>query len=67
MSEIRFLNTVDAAGRIGLSPSTLEKMRWRGDGPRYHVLGRRRVVYDPGTLDAWVRSREHRWTGEYIG
>jgi predicted DNA-binding transcriptional regulator AlpA len=44
-----------AAGYIGLSSSTLAKMRLSGTGPAFHKLGRR-VVYRPEDLDAWLAS-----------
>jgi predicted DNA-binding transcriptional regulator AlpA len=47
-----------AAAYLGLSKSTLAKMRLRGDGPQYAKLGRRVVVYDTSDLDAWVNARK---------
>jgi hypothetical protein len=47
-----FLNTQDAAAYCNLSPSTLEKGRLSGTGPRYIKVGRR-VLYDTRDLDAW--------------
>ncbi len=38
------LHQVDLARRWRLSPRTLERWRWTGDGPRYIKLGGR-VVY----------------------
>lgn len=64
MSDV-FLQTPEAAERIGLAAGTLEKMRCRGDGPAYLRLSPRRVVYDVATLDAWARSRAFRSTSEY--
>jgi predicted DNA-binding transcriptional regulator AlpA len=60
-----FLQTPDAAARLGFAASTLEKMRVRGDGPPYLRLSPRRVVYDAEKLDAWARSREFSSTSEY--
>lgn len=42
----RLLRTPEAASYLGLSPSTLTKMRLRGDGPRFIKLGLRAVAYD---------------------
>lgn len=47
------LNAQDAAKELGLSPSTLAKMRIYGGGPNYLKLGRR-VVYAPKDLAAWL-------------
>jgi predicted DNA-binding transcriptional regulator AlpA len=60
-----FLQTPDAAARLGFAAGTLEKMRVRGDGPPYLRLSPRRVVYDADKLDAWARSREYNSTSEY--
>jgi predicted DNA-binding transcriptional regulator AlpA len=64
MSDV-FLQTPQAAERIGLAPGTLEKMRCRGDGPSYLRLSPRRVVYDVAALDAWARARVFNSTSEY--
>ena len=47
--------TADAAAFLGLSTSTLEKMRSEGRGPRYVKLGGR-VFYRRADLDAYVQS-----------
>jgi excisionase family DNA binding protein len=53
-----------AAHYIGLSKSTLDKLRHFGGGPRYFKLGRA-VVYRVEDLDAWMaeRSRSSTWGG----
>lgn len=53
-----------AAAFLGLSASTLAKMRLRGDGPPYSKAGQRVVVYDVADLDAWLASRKRRSTSE---
>lgn len=50
----RILRTPAAAEYVGLSPSTLEKRRLLGDGPRFLRLGGRAVGYDVKDLDAWL-------------
>ena len=62
----RYLDTRRAAAYLGISPSTLNRMRVSGDGPRYSKLGRR-VVYDIADLDAWVEERKRRFTAESTG
>tara|TARA_E500000318_G_scaffold112056_1_gene133736 strand:+ start:2393 stop:2614 length:222 start_codon:yes stop_codon:yes gene_type:complete len=52
------------ANMLGLSKSTLAKMRLSGNGPAYSKLGRR-VVYRPEDVDAWIASRRFRSTSEY--
>jgi predicted DNA-binding transcriptional regulator AlpA len=46
----------DAARVVGLSESTLAKMRLNGNGPVYCKLGRR-VVYRTSDLEQWLQSR----------
>jgi predicted DNA-binding transcriptional regulator AlpA len=65
VSDPIFLKTPEAAKRVGLAPSTFEKLRCRGDGPAYLRLSPRRVVYDVATLDAWARARTFNSTSEY--
>lgn len=45
-----------AASIVGLSESTLAKLRLYGSGPVYCKLGRR-VVYRVSDLEAWLQSR----------
>jgi predicted DNA-binding transcriptional regulator AlpA len=58
MAEIR--NTNQAAAHLGVSPSTLEKWRCAGTGPKFIKLGVRRVGYDKADLDDWIASRPRR-------
>lgn len=50
------LRTEAAARYVGLAPSTLAKMRVRGDGPPYSKAGSRVVVYDIDDIDEWLRA-----------
>lgn len=60
----QFLRAPQAASYIGLSTSTLAKMRLRGDGPPYSKAGPRIVLYARADLDAWLTSRRRRSTSE---
>jgi hypothetical protein len=55
------LSTESAATYVGLSTSSLNKLRMGGDGPSFLKLGRR-VVYDMRDLDAWLNTRRRRST-----
>lgn len=57
------LDVSGAAQRLGLSVSTLNKLRVFGGGPVFLKLGRR-VVYDPADLDAWLASKRRRSTSD---
>ena len=50
----RILRTPGASEYVGLSSSTLEKMRLLGEGPRFVRLGGRAIGYDIRDLDAWL-------------
>ncbi len=66
LAEIRKrFRTQAAADYLGLSKSTLEKMRVTGLGPVYSALGRV-VVYDVDELDAYVDARKRRSTSEAL-
>ena len=52
-----------AALFLGLSTSTLAKLRLTGNGPSYCKLGRR-VVYLREDLSSWLESRRTRSTSE---
>ncbi len=53
-----------AAEFLGLSASTLAKMRLRGDGPIYSKAGSRAVVYDLADLESWLTARKRSSTSD---
>ena len=59
------LTTAEAAARLGLAVSTVEKMRLTGDGPRFLKLGRA-VRYTPASLNDWLAAREVSSTSERV-
>ena len=54
MDKKRILRTPGAGSYVGLSASTLEKMRLAGDGPIFVRLGGRAIGYDVKDLDEWL-------------
>jgi predicted DNA-binding transcriptional regulator AlpA len=56
----RVLRTPEAAEYVGLSTSTLEKLRLTGNGPVFQKAGPKIVVYYPEELDRWLS--DHRRT-----
>lgn len=58
-------DTIRAAKRVGLSASTLNKLRLTGGGPRFAKLGSR-VIYPAAELDAWVGARLRENTSQKI-
>lgn len=61
---IKNLSPQQAADLIGISASTLAKLRLSGDGPCYLKLGKR-IAYRPQDLDAWQTERVFKSTSEY--
>ena len=51
------LNVRQAAARLGLSKSTLDKMRRAHKGPRFVKTTDRAIRYDPVDLDRWINAR----------
>lgn len=59
------LKTGEAAAYLGLSKSSLEKMRLYGVGPVFVRLAGRSIRYRPADLDAWVNASLKGSTSEY--
>lgn len=59
------LNTEQTAEYLGLSKPTLERMRLKGNGPKFAKLGSS-VRYRKADLDAWLESRLVRSTSEQV-
>ncbi|WP_293796695.1 helix-turn-helix domain-containing protein [uncultured Bosea sp.] len=59
----RKLPTNEAASYLGVSASTLNKMRHFGGGPKFIAIGTR-VVYDPADLDHWCEGRKRASTSD---
>jgi len=57
MQTRRVFRTPEAAAYCGLSPSTLEKRRLTGNGPRFIRLGGRSVGYRLDDLDRWIDAQ----------
>ena len=61
--EHRKVSAPEAAQYLGISASTLSKLRVFGGGPKFHKLGRR-VVYDTRDLDGWFEARQRSSTSD---
>lgn len=62
MAEVSAVRAPDAAKYLGLSASTLAKLRMSGDGPVFAKLGRRAVVYRLSDLDDWLKRNRRKST-----
>ena len=58
------LRVREAAARLGLSKSTLDKMRCDGRGPRFVKITNKLVGYDPADLDAYAEARKRQSTSD---
>ncbi len=62
---INHLNQRDLARRWAMSPRTLERWRWTGEGPRYLRIGRR-IVYRIEDVVVFEAERLHASTAQRI-
>lgn len=60
----RLLDVREAALRLGLSKSTLDKMRCVGRGPRFIKATDRAIRYDPADLEAFAAERRRQTTSQ---
>ena len=63
---IKHLNQTELAGRWNISPRTLERWRWSGDGPTYIKIGGR-VVYRLEDVEAFERDQLRTSTSDKTG
>ena len=60
---IRHLNQIELAARLNISPRTLERWRWTGEGPRFRKVGGR-VVYRLEDVEGYEDSQLRNSTAE---
>lgn len=58
---IKHLNQAELSRRWNISPRTLERWRWLGQGPRYVKLGGR-VLYRVEDIEAYELQQLHQST-----
>ena len=39
---------------FSIPEGTLANMRWRKEGPRYYIVGRRKILYDIKDVQEWI-------------
>ena len=62
---INHLNQLDLARRWAISPRTLERWRWTGEGPRYiKLVGR--IVYRLEDIETFENARVHESTSQPV-
>jgi len=60
---VKHLNQIDLARRWSISPRTLERWRWLGQGPRYIKIGGR-VVYRVEEVEVFEAQQTRASTSE---
>ena len=60
---VKHLNQIDLARRWSISPRTLERWRWLGQGPRYIKIGGR-VVYRVEEIETFEAQQTRASTSE---
>jgi predicted DNA-binding transcriptional regulator AlpA len=68
MSDDSLLPRQETAEYLGLSTSTLERMRVNGTGPVFQKLGpgkRARVAYRRSDIEAWLQKQRFTSTAQY--
>lgn len=60
---VKHLNQIDLARRWSISPRTLERWRWIGQGPRYIKIGGR-VIYRVEEVEAFEAQQTRSSTSE---
>jgi hypothetical protein len=63
---IKHLNQVELSRRWSISPRTLERWRWLGQGPQYLKIGGR-VVYRLDDVEAYETQQVHIPSATNIG
>jgi predicted site-specific integrase-resolvase len=58
-------NQADLAARLNISPRTLERWRWTGEGPVFLKIGGR-VVYRLEDVEAFEQARRCRSTAQGV-
>ena len=57
MEKITYMKDTEAAKYLNISVHTLRAYRKKGEGPKFHKLGRS-VRYTAENLDLWARGEE---------
>jgi predicted DNA-binding transcriptional regulator AlpA len=57
LADLGLIPEPTAAAMLGIGYTTLRRMRMRGDGPPFVVLGSRLVRYRASDLEGWLTKR----------
>ncbi|MGG7307543.1 helix-turn-helix transcriptional regulator [Curtobacterium sp. AB451] len=60
----RLLTSQEVAEWVGMTPSALSQLRYRGSGPKFRKLGPKTVRYAASDVQAWIDAAGQTQTGE---
>lgn len=61
--ERNFINQIELSRRWRISPRTLERWRWLGEGPRFFKIGSR-VVYNLADVEEYENTKLRQSTSD---
>ena len=56
--DIGLVTEQELCKQLGISAVTVQRMRYEGWGPKFVVLGPRRIAYRPSAISEWLAARE---------
>ena len=56
--DIGLVTEQELCKQLGISAVTAQRMRYEGWGPKFVVLGPRRIAYRPSAISEWLAARE---------
>lgn len=56
--DIGLVTEQELCKQLGISAVTVQRMRYEGWGPKFVVLGPRRIAYRPSAILEWLTARE---------
>lgn len=59
----RLLTGEEVGEWVGLTPSALSQMRFKGTGPKFRKLGPKTVRYSAADVQAWIDASARTQTG----
>ncbi|OII37110.1 hypothetical protein BIU98_16795 [Curtobacterium sp. MMLR14_010] len=60
----RLLTTQEVAAWVGMTPSALSQLRFKGRGPKFRKLGPKTVRYVESDVQEWIDDAERTPTAE---
>jgi len=58
--EKRYLTAKEAAQLLNTSPGVLANWRYRGEGPPYYRVGKKKILYSVEEAEDWIQKGKQR-------